>query len=131
MSRVSPCLPFFLRHLGRWRMGECLHSLPTENRFCIRLQFCYLAPLGFTQNWLVDWGKRLHSLPAENRSYIHRQFCLQVCNANSVAIPYELRILRKTDLAGIANLRCLCVRDWNGREAKLAARRGRRRKPKP
>ena len=56
-------------------MGECLNFLPTENRFCIRLQFCYLALLGFMQNWLASWDKCLHSLPAENRSYIHRQFC--------------------------------------------------------
>ena len=38
----------------------------------------------FTQNWLVDWGKRLHSLPTENRFCIRLQFCLRVCVAKLV-----------------------------------------------
>ena len=32
--------------------GECLDILFTYYLFCIRPQFCYLAMLGFTQNWL-------------------------------------------------------------------------------
>ena len=37
--------------LASW--DKCLHSLPTEYRSCIRLQFCTLR----YQNWLVSWGQ--------------------------------------------------------------------------
>ena len=61
----------------KWVMkfGECLNPLFMEYRFCIRLQFCYLAPLGFTQNWLEGWGECLNLSYTENWFCTRLQFC--------------------------------------------------------
>ena len=113
-------LTVFFATLGALEMGECMHSLPTENWFCIRLQFCTLRyqnwlgdwgkRLNFLptenwfcirlqfctlryQNWLADWGKHLNSLPTENWSYIHRQFCLRVLRCKTRGLCYRREVL--------------------------------------